>query len=786
MNLNRYGLLVWALLWVLGDSVGVALGPHGSGSGAGAVNPRWWTLAPLIPGGGWGKVAALAVSSWGAMNQARVRADQGLKAPRAVAAEPWVPCRRTEWRAPVSVRTTGWPRISGKRWRVPGMLIGLGTVCVDPELPVPVVGQGVVLYGEGPAPSPGQIIVTRAGGSPPRDASVPGGFSQRSFLASRSLTWQLYSEPDSCVAVDPDGLSVLGEKGLGAIRRRLLAGIGALFPPREGQVISAVLLGEKPAQRDPLRDGFTRLGLAHLFAVSGLHVGIIAVLATTLLKLLRAPPQLSLVTTALIVWLYTVLTGASPSTVRAATMVSVLLGARSAGGRSDPFHTLALVFWMLQVWNPASISDPGVRLSFGAVGGILVAVRGSTLFENRIKLIRILGASLLVSLGAQTGTSVEVARSFGFLSPWAPMINIAAVPVFGAAVWLAVISLGLSAWSVVAAGPATMAWLLMRGLEAGTAVLDQLVGAPPAVAVWGPVRMLAFAASVMVWLKVQRPGPRIVAGLVMIALPWLVQPGRSVMRAIQFDVGQGDCAALLFPDGQCVIIDTGETWRRGGSSFERSIAPWLRAEGVTRLAGVVLSHAHADHDGAVDALVAQFPVDRWWLGGRCSAPEGTASSLIEHPADGDTLISSGDWVLLSLGKGSERDDADENDRSLAVALFRGNHRAGLWTGDLEDEGEHGLLDRAVLEPGSWDILKAGHHGSRTSSTAAFLQWCDPAVILLSCGVENRHKHPSHGPFKVGERTIPLRRTDLEGSLEVVWEGDNGPVITGSYPRCFQK
>jgi len=656
-------------------------------------------------------------------------------------------------------------------------MVGLGTITRDPELPEPRVNQGAMVWGSGDPPEPGGLLSARVRGSPPTERTVPEGFSPRRFLASRSLDWNLFCEPDSTLPVAADHLGKLTGSTLGKVRPSCLAAVNRVFPPREAAVVAAVLLGEKPTGHDPLRDGFTRLGLAHLFAVSGLHVGIIAVMAGLLVRVMRLGPTPGVVVVTAVIWTYTAMTGAAPSTVRAATMATILLGSRHAGGRVDPFHTLALVYWGLQCWNPAAVTDPGVRLSFGAVAGILVASRGWDLLAGCLPGIRLVLASFLVSLGAQTGTAIEVARSFGFLAPWAPLINIVAVPVFGGAVWLAVAGVILAPLDWLSAGPATLSWLAFRSLEAVTALLDPWIGPPPAVASYGFGRLSLACAAIVVWLCVRHRGARLGAALLLIVLPWCVTPGVKAMRAIQFDVGQGDCAALIFPDRRCVLIDTGESWRNGGSPLARSVVPWLRSQGVRELWGVVLSHSHADHVGAADQLAMEFPVRHWWLGGLCEAPEGIGSALIDRPSVGDTLLVCGDWALVSLGPEVEAEH--ENDRSLAVALFREGRPAGLWPGDLEQEGERSLLSVVAAGGGGWDILKAGHHGSRTSSIPEFLDWCRPGVILISCGVENRHRHPSHGSFSSVGRLRPVRRTDLEGSLEVVWEGDGPPLVRGS-------
>lgn len=718
-----------------------------------------------------GRPAALALASAGAAAEAGRRRADPLLRPAVLVDAPFAPSRYASREAEGVLRVTGWPTARGGRWRVPARILAHRDGASGDGLAPVRRGDGVLLSGAGDAPLPGARLAARWSRSPPRDPTVPDGFSERTFLGARDLAWR--GRLQAAVPLPDDGparcLALVGR-----VRARLRAAIDGAYPPREAGLLGAVLLGDRGGPRDPLRACFTRLGLAHLFAVSGLHVGILAAFAAAALKVLRCPPGPRTALTVGLLWAYAAVTGGAPSTVRAAAMATLLFSGRALGGVADPGHGLLLVFWGTQVWSPASLADPGLRLSFLAVGGILASLRAVS--EPGAAAIRggRLRDALAVSLGAQTGTAPAVATGFGFLAPWAPLINLAAVPLFGAAVWLAVLGLVLAPAPGAAAAPTTLAWLLLRALEGGAALLDAKLGTPPPVSTWGAARWIAAAAALLA-LRRSRPELRFAAVPLLLTLPWLAPPSpRGEMRAVQFDIGQGDAAALVFPDGRTVLIDTGPPWGEGGP-LVRDALPWLRRQGVRRLAGVVLTHAHADHDGCAGQVAAAMPVDAWWLGGSCRPPAGSRAPA-RRPAAGDTLLAAAPWALVCLGGGDP--DGDENDRSLAVALVRGGRPAGLWTGDQEAAGEAATLASGLLADGPWDLYKAGHHGSRTSGAPALLARVRPRTVLISCGVENRHGHPSHGPFTSGGDTFPVRRTDLEGTLIARWRGSGPPEIRG--------
>ena len=247
---------------------------------------------------------------------------------------------------------------------------------------------------------------------------------------------------------------------------------------------------------------------------------------------------------------------------------------------------------------------------------------------------------------------------------------------------------------------------------------------------------------------------------------------------VQFAVDQGDCGLVAFPDGWTALIDLGGRWRSGGGPWQRSVAPWLRRQGIDRIDAVVLTHGHRDHTGGAEALAESFVVGRWLGGGRAAdtVDSGPAPWLRPGPAVRN-LHTWGAWSLQALDPvAAGGPAADENDRSLALVLWRGTEAMMAWTGDLEHQGERALL-AAGLVPAGVQVWKAGHHGSDTSGSRAFLDRLRPRRVLISCGVGNSYGHPSHGVYVVGADTIPVVRTDLEGSVIIRWEGDQARLRT---------
>lgn len=649
-----------------------------------------------------------------------------------------------------------------------------------------------MLKGEGEPPAPGALLMGRLKANVPSVATVPGGFDYRCFLAGRGILWSGLITDDR--RVNPgDPVALMGQKVLLPLRTWLLEQLGELLPGTEAGLAAAVLLGRRtPTSREASRP-FADLGLAHLFSVSGLHVGILLGIFLLPALALSTSPTWRVLPLAVILPLYVLLTGIPGSVVRAAGLGFLGLAAVLAGRRADPVYLVGLLFWMGSIWDPMQNLDPGLRLSYLAAGGILAVGRpaqeAGILGRGWLEKIT---AGLLVSLTAQWFTLPQVGVSFGRISLLSPLANLVAVPLFGLAIWAIVLALALNfvfPWGGQAL--AAWAWLLMRSLAGAVQWSAHTSGGLGlGLAVPGPGRVVILALMTVMFLRLvvvrsgglpvslmfRRVGILVIFGVgFLVVAPWGADLDRvKGVTVWQLDVGQGDCSLIVFPDGWTCMVDTAGRFGRDPASdgpLSRSVLPFLSRGGINRLNAVVLTHDHLDHTGGVAALAKGIEVENYYCGGEAAhSLESVAEpESIHHPLAGKILHAWSDWTLEVLfPAGPLPKKFSENNHSLVIGLRHKDRYAMVFNGDLEQEGE-ALWAKNGNIPRNIQVWKAGHHGSDTSGSPELLAWLNPEMILVSCGVGNRYDHPSHGPYVVQGDTLTIQRTDLGGSIRLEWD-----------------
>jgi competence protein ComEC len=565
--------------------------------------------------------------------------------------------------------------------------------------------------------------------------------------------------------------------------------------PRHFALTDALLLGRREWMDAVVRARFAQAGLSHLLAISGSHVAVLAAVLLLLSGLLRLSPARRVVLTLLLITAYLGLIGAPASAARSGVMIALALGARLLQRPAAALPMMAAAALLLIAVDPLTALDPGLQLSFMGVLGVLLAGKVPRLPLRRGRLRTLAEPAveaLVVSFCAFALTAPVVAYHFGVIAPVSIAANLPAVPLVGLAL------VGVLAAVIIHPLLPPLATILADGAGLALEAVDRVAIAAAALpyghfGVARPAVLPMVLAALAVWavyafMRASRPAIRIVvacgAGTAVILAGPAIPAAGGTLEIHFIDVGQGDAIAIHTPGDHWLLVDAGPAGRNGDAG-QRRVIPFLRAHGAHRLEALVLTHPDADHIGGAASVVREMTVARVIEPG-IPVGKGMYADLLREVAGKDVVWSAARNGRILRLDGVEIDflwptsravssvDALENANDVsAVARLRYGRFSALLTGDAPTQVEDSLI--AHLGPAlESPILKAGHHGSATSTSEAFLRAVRPQLVIISVGRRNRYGHPAPEVMaRLRHDGIEVARTDREGTVSLRVDSPDG-------------
>jgi len=572
-------------------------------------------------------------------------------------------------------------------------------------------------------------------------------------------------------------------RGRGSLRDALAARSTELFGA-QAPIVNALVFAPNARLDSDIRERYVRSGLAHLLSISGLHVGFIAAWLALILGKLRLTARARFGATAVILLGYLWLLGFPAPAVRSGAMLLLADVARLRQRVVAPRGVVALAALSMLLQDAWALQSVGAWLSVAGVGAVIWADRA---FARAPRVARLAAPALAATLV----TAPISALAFGTVAPIGVLANLIAIPLAGVAVPGLVMALGLS-W--LGSG---LAHLIAAGAGLGLALLDLVArgaalvpgGHVVMVAGWQAALLWTAVAAVAWWLWNSPRRPWLIAARVALVTTVLVATSFRDLISLDacrclsvhfLDVGQGDAAALRTPNGRWIVIDGGPR-TPAGDAGRRVVVPFLRSQGAGRVAVMVATHGDADHLGGLPAVVEAFdpelvlepgePLGRplyleFLAGVEASGARWHAARAGDRiELDGVALeVLSPDslWMRLPL---------DVNDHGVVLRVRYGGVRL-LFQADagLPVEG------RLAGTVGKVDLLKVGHHGSRTATSDEWLDELAPREAVISVGRNNNYGHPAPDVLeRLARHGITVFRTDRSGTITFSTDGQGERV-----------
>lgn len=616
------------------------------------------------------------------------------------------------------------------------------------------------------------------------DLTNPGILSYAQYLKSRGIRCRVRS-PRAPPKFIGHGGNFFKKLSID-LKNRLMLIPQKTLPEPYATLLSSIVFGTKAAKAPKeIKDTYKRAGVAHLLVASGMHLGILVGVCLFLVRSLRLPLGVGIMITSAVNIFYALMTGAGPSILRAAIMAEIMLVGLLFEKEKEVYTSMAIAAFLILLFNPKVIFEVGFQLSFAATWAMVYV---APVINERIKdkMPKALSSLVSVAIAPVLATVPLTLFHFSQTSIVGVLTNILLLPWIGFVVILGFVSTVLGSiflplGELINGANLILLWIAHQ-IVSGLASLPfaMLYLAPPKIPL-----VIGYYTALILGVEVVRRGKmpklnqfRIIA--IVLAVVCILLWNSALSTAIKgltitvLDVGQGDSILIESPSGKKILVDGGEE-RMG----ERIIIPYLQKRGINKLDMVILTHPHEDHVGGLRPLLQKIKVDTVLDPG---APYNTKSykifkELIKQNCIKYQIARAGQ--VISFGKELKAyvlhptlPFSDNINNVSIVFNLKYKNFSMLFTGDNEEEGEERILENF---PGSSlvaDILKVGHHGSRTSSSDHFLEAVSPSVAVISCGRRNKFKHPHKSTLtKFKSKRVKVYRTDLQGAIVIRSDGE---------------
>ncbi|RSK27914.1 DNA internalization-related competence protein ComEC/Rec2 [Bacillus sp. HMF5848] len=617
--------------------------------------------------------------------------------------------------------------------------------------------------------STGNICEFKGSLKPPSNSRNPNSFNYREYLYHQSIYWEFIgtSLPSSCYP-SSHNIHFL----ILSARQHAISHIHSVFSEEVAPIIQALLFGYRENLAKETINAYEALGIVHILAISGLHINIIFGVSFYAMIRIGATRQNAAVILCFLLPVYAALAGGAPSVLRATIMMMlVLLSYITKQKWFTVLDSVSIACLIILVNNPYTLFQIGFQLSF-VVTICLILTMSSVKCKHPFVIL------LYVSAIAQISSLPIITFYFYKISLISLLMNMIFVPIFS----LLILPISWISFIVSFVHPFLgnlIALLLQLILYGSNILLFKAVQVPGINVVLGkPYMAVIFAYGFcIIYLFVcieQNNTKKSICGVLLLVTLLTIHANQYKLNPFGYvymlDVGQGDCIVISLPYRKAVyVLDTGGSlaFTQARSDFdvgEKIVTPFLQSIGVRKIDKLIISHGDYDHAGSYSSIMKCFKVETVLIGE--TAQYSVLEQNIIHDASFVEIGGAGDYwkvgnnsfvILAPFGT-----EQDENEGSLVIYATLGG-KAWLFTGDIPESQEKALLQHYPLLRA--DVLKVAHHGSKTSTSAAFLERIMPTYALISVGRHNLYNHPNRDVLKrLRNSDTTILRTDLNGAI----------------------